>query len=281
MGRHPSVLITGGDGQVGRALRALLPDADAPGHGELDVTDARAVSAATKGVAVLVHLAALTDVDHCEAEPAAAEHVNVDGTDNVVDAAETHGARIVFLSTDYVFDGSAQRPYREEDPTAPLNVYGRTKLMGEQLVTRVQDSLIIRSSWIFGEGRNFVGTMLRAGRDRESVRVVDDQRGLPTSAKAVAVAIVAALDTGVSGCLHVAGTGPVVSWAEFARAALERAGSSTRVVPISTEEYRKDAQRAVAPRPAFSPLDTTRAWTLGIPLLDWRTELEAYVGAKK
>ncbi|MDQ4125235.1 MAG: sugar nucleotide-binding protein, partial [Actinomycetota bacterium] len=154
------VLVTGGDGQVGRALRDLLPGGDFRSHAELDVTDPGAVAAAVQGAGVVVHTAAMTAVDACEADPERAAAVNDRGTEAVAAAARACGRKVVYLSTDYVFAGDAA-PYSEDDPTGPLNVYGRTKLAGEGHLDPERD-LVVRTSWLFGDGRNFVRTILAA-----------------------------------------------------------------------------------------------------------------------
>lgn len=279
MGRDPAVLITGGDGQVGRALRALLPNARAPGHDDLDITDRAALVEALDGVQSVVHLAAFTDVDGCEADPARAARVNLGGTDNVIAAARTRGAKVIYLSTDYVFGGSSSEPYTESDAPSPLNVYGSTKLGGERAVASQPTSLIVRSSWIFGEGHNFVATILRAARSGRELRIVDDQRGVPTHSDAVARALEFSLRTDLQGLVHVCGEGPIVTWAGLAQAALDIAGLDVKIRPVTTERYAADASRVVAARPAFSALDASKARSLGVPLLDWRSSLDAYIGA--
>lgn len=227
-----------------------------------------------------MHLAAWTDVDGCENDPELARAVNVGGTRSVVNAARGKGARVIYLSTDYVFDGRNDRPYREDHAPNPLSVYGETKLAGEELVATLDGSLIVRSSWIFGDGRNFVATVLNAAQAGKDLRVVDDQRGVPTPAAAVADAIAFASERELQGMLHVAGDGPVVSWAEFAASALESAGISARLQPISTAEYVAGARRTIAPRPPFSALDISKARSVGVPLLDWRIGLQTYIGEK-
>ena len=233
---------------------------------------------AAEDAQVIVHLAALTDVDACEADPERATEVNVGGTKAVMDAARGSGAYVVYLSTDYVFDGKTNRPYVEDDAPAPLSVYGGTKFSGEQLVAGYEPSLIVRSQWVFGAGPNFVATILRAARSGKPLRVVDDQRGIPTPAAGLAAALASLIDSKPTGIIHVSGDGPVVSWAEFAAHALDVAGIETKVQPVTTEEYVAAAGKTIAPRPAFSALDLGKARGLGVPLLDWRTGLKAYIG---
>ena len=206
---------------------------------------------------LVLHTAAWTKVDDAEADPGAAERVNVDGTKNVV----ALGAPVVYFSTDYVFDGAKREPYVESDPTNPLGIYARTKLEGEQ---QVREGWVVRSSWLFGwVGHNFVRTMLRLGAEREEVAVVDDQRGAPTYVGHLAAATRELLER-PHGVYHVAADGDC-TWAEFAEAIFEEAGLSCRVRRISTAEF-----DAPAPRPACSVLRSEK----GVPRLPhWRQGL--------
>jgi dTDP-4-dehydrorhamnose reductase len=207
---------------------------------------------------LVLHAAAWTKVDDAEADPAAAEAINVRGTRNVV----ALGAPVVYYSTDYVFDGTKGQPYVESDPTNPQSVYGRTKLQGEQ---EVGDGWIVRSSWLFGwTGHNFVRTMLRLGAERDEVAVVDDQRGSPTYVGHLAQATrdLLALPHGV---WHVAAEGDC-TWAGFAEAIFEEAGLECRVNRISTAEF-----AAPAPRPAYSVLRSARPEAPHLP--HWREGL--------
>jgi len=206
---------------------------------------------------LVLHTAAWTKVDDAEADPGAAERVNVDGTKNVV----ALGAPVVYFSTDYVFDGTKREPYVESDPTNPLGIYARTKLEGEQ---QVREGWVVRSSWLFGwVGHNFVRTMLRLGAEREEVAVVDDQRGAPTYVGHLAAATRELLERQY-GVYHVAADGDC-TWAEFTEAVFEEARLSCRVRRISTAEF-----DAPAPRPAYSVLRSEK----GVPRLPhWRQGL--------
>ena len=267
--------MTGAGGQLGRALRDVLPGATFAARGDLDVTDEAAVRAAVEGRDVVVHAAAMTNVDACEAGPAAAEAVNHHGTRAVVAGARAAGAKVVFVSTDYVFSGDAA-PYDEDDEPGPHNVYGRTKLAGERCLDPEQD-LVLRTSWVFGEGRNFVRTILGV---TGPLRVVDDQVGRPTGASMLARVIAELVETsGTAGRLHVAGDGPPCSWADLADAALAAAGRSQRVERVDSATYAA-AGRVIAPRPADSTLALTRAREAGLPLEDWRASLVEYVRAE-
>lgn len=270
-----SVLITGAGGQVGRALSRLLPQADARVRDELDVTDADAVLAAVAGAEVIFHLAAMTHVDAAEMAPSRAEEVNDRGTAHVVAAARHHSARVIYISTDYVFRGDAA-PYAEDDSPDPVNVYGRTKLGGEGHLDPDHD-LIVRTSWVYGDGRNFIASILQAAR-QGPVSVVADQFGRPTSAADLANALVHLCDAATTGKIHVAGDGPPCSWADLAETALRAANSDATVNRIGSDEYAGGSSTAVAPRPRDATLSLERARQLGVPLVDWRRAVAAYVG---
>lgn len=252
--RFPRVLITGGHGQLGRSLAEVFPWARALSRRELDV--ARAIP---EGYDLVLHAAGWTSVDGAEADPVAAEEVNVLGTRNVV----AGGAPVVYFSTDYVFDGRKREPYVESDEPAPQSVYGRTKLAGER---EVSDGWIVRTSWLYGAGgHNFVRTMRRLGAERPEVRVVDDQLGCPTYVEHLAAATRDVLEL-PHGLYHVAGGGEC-TWADFAEAIFAGAGLNARVKRVTTAEY-----GAPAPRPAYSVLRSER----GAPELPhWRDGLRA------
>lgn len=267
------VLVTGADGQLGRALRDVLRGATFAPRGELDVTDRVAVHAAVEGTDVVVHAAAMTNVDACEADPESAGAVNERGTGNVAAAARAAGAKVIFVSTDYVFAGDAA-PYDEDDAPGPLNVYGRTKLAGERSLDPERD-LVVRTSWVFGDGRNFVRTILRAAGP---LRVVDDQVGRPTGAPMLARVIAELVERPeATGRLHVAGDGAPCTWADLADAALTAAGRPDRVERVDSAAYAAGAARVIAPRPADSTLALKRAQEAGLPLEDWRTSVDEYV----
>jgi dTDP-4-dehydrorhamnose reductase len=211
---------------------------------------------------LVLHAGAWTDVDGAETERDAAFRVNVEGTRNVV----ALGAPVVYFSTDYVFDGTKRAPYVESDEPNPLSVYGRSKLEGER---EVGEGWILRSSWLFGwTGRNFVRTMLELADRQDEVRVVDDQRASPTYVGHLAHATRELLDLPY-GTWHLAAAGDC-TWAEFAEAIFEQAGSRCRVVPISTEELGRPA-----PRPAYSVLASERPAAPRLP--HWREGLRACV----
>ncbi len=253
--------VTGAGGQLATALAAVLEgDVFLSREEALDIRDEAAVHAAVHAFApdVVIHTAAYTDVDGAEAHPEVAEAVNVQGTRNVVRAVRGTHTTLVYISSDYVFDGTKGAPYVESDRTNPLSVYARTKLAGEQAVLEWAHGISIRTAWLFSEtGHNFVKTILRVGRENaakgEPLRVVDDQVGSPTYAAHLAAGIAEALSRGLGpGIYHMAGGG-YCSWCELAREVVQLAGIAVDVLPITTAEAGR-----LAPRPAFSALVSER-----------------------
>jgi dTDP-4-dehydrorhamnose reductase len=276
------ILVTGADGQLGQALRPVLE----PRHKvrwtdlhDLDVCDAADTLAAVRESRpeVILHLAAWTDVDACEAEPERALRVNALGTRHVAQAAAVVGARVVFLSTDYVFDGRLARPYRESDAPNPLNVYGRSKLEGEAAVRSLAARYrIVRTSGLFGPGgRNFPAAILRARARDGRVRVVTDQVCRPTYTGHLVEALAAIVETEADGVLHVASEG-ATSWYEFARAILRAAGADeTAVEPITSAALARPARR-----PENSVLATQAYETgYGCRLPHWAEGLSEFLAA--
>lgn len=270
------ILLLGANGQLGSELRRVLQHHDvvAATRPVFDITDP---SVEDKIVAskpqLVIHSAAFTKVDDAEANPDLAMRVNADGTKWVARGTARAKARLIYVSTDYVFDGTQSEPYTETDPVNPLNVYGRSKLRGEQeALAECPRSLIVRTSWVYGvHGNNFVKTILKLSRQMPELRVVDDQRGSPTYAYDLAVAIEALIDKGVSGIIHAGGEG-YCSWYDFAGEIIRSAGHSCRLVPISTGESGRPA-----PRPPFSALSTSRLHLHGLTLPPWRDGLERFV----
>ncbi len=264
-GRRRRVLITGAGGQLGRALQDAFSDDDllALGHGDWDVANPPSNSLLQGELDLVLHAAAWTDVDGAEADPQGAAAVNVGGTGN----AASLGAPLVAFSSDYVFDGSKGEPYVESDGPSPLSAYGRSKLHGEAAAG--PDAWIVRTSWLFGPtGSNFLRTMLRLGRERDEVAVVDDQRGCPTFVGHLALGVRELVDLDrPRGIWHVAAAGDC-TWAEFAEAIFTETGIDCRVRRISTEELGRPA-----PRPAHAILRSERD---GVPALPhWREGLRA------
>jgi dTDP-4-dehydrorhamnose reductase len=272
------LLILGAHGQVGGALTACARRAGMPhralGRAECDITDPAALGDAVRPGALVINCAAYTAVDRAEGDSGTAYRVNATGAENVASACAKVGAPLIHVSTDYVFDGGKSQPWREDDPTQPLSVYGKSKLAGERAVQRrLSSHIILRTSWIFSaHGENFVRTMLRLAGERRQLSVVNDQIGGPTAADDVAqtiLRIVAGVESsGFSawGAYHFCGT-PPVSWHGFACAIL--AGRDTIVQPIPSEDYPRPA-----PRPLHSVLDCRRLLDVfGIAQPEWRPSL--------
>jgi dTDP-4-dehydrorhamnose reductase len=262
---------------VGRALERWLPEAGSLTHDALDVTDEANVTSALADAGVVVHLAAMTNVDGCESDPERAYAINARGTGNVAAAARKLGARVVYVSTDYVFDGLKDKEYEVDDETNPINEYGRGKRDGEESVASDSRNLIVRTSSVFGDGKNFVKTIIAAARAGRHLRVVDDQISRPTAAVDIARAIVHLVNRRAHGIVHVAGEGPPCSWADLAEQALRAAGLDTHVQRVDSASYAASAGRVIAPRPSNSVLSLTAARNLGVPLADWRESLKSYV----
>ncbi len=272
-------LITGATGMLGQAATELLGGrAETVRHAELlalGEAEIRSLFARARPEAVL-HLAAMTAVDACETDPEAARRGNSELTRVVAGACAAVGARLVYPSTDYVFDGLLDRAYREDDAPAPLSVYGRTKLDGERHVLALGErGLVVRSSWIFGKGgggkASFVDRILDRARSLPELRVVDDQRGRPTYARHLAGILLALLERRESGIWNAANTG-TCTWREFAEEIVRQAGLATPVVPITSAEL-----GLPAPRPVNSVLDLDKIWAAGYTLPHWRDALAEYL----
>lgn len=266
-------VITGAGGMLGRDLQRALAGRDvrAFDRATLDVTDADAVAEAVRDVDVIINAAAYTRVDDAEAHEAEALAVNGDGAANL--AAAAGSARLVQLSTDYVFDGLASEPYAEDAPLAPVSVYGRTKADGERRVQAAHgDTLVVRTAWLYGQnGPNFARTMLRLADERDTVDVVDDQMGQPTWTWDLANQIVRMLDAAApAGVYHGTNQGAASRY-DFARAVFSAAGHDPNRVRPSTSA----AFNLAAPRPAYTVLGHERWHTVGIPpMRDWRDALD-------
>ena len=272
-----NLLITGANGQLGTELHNILGDQANVFYTdrlELDITDENAVKAYVDqyNIDTVINCAAYTAVDRAEDEPELANAVNNIGAGNLAKYAKT----IIHISTDYVFDGTGHIPYKPEDKTNPVSVYGATKLAGEQAVlANAQTAIIIRTAWVYSPyGGNFVKTMLRLGKERNSLNVVADQIGSPTYARDMADAIVQILPQikqGSKTICHYTNEG-VCSWYDFATAIMEEAGLTCRVNPIATSEYPTKAQR-----PSFSVLETDKIRThYNIAIRGWRKALKDY-----
>ena len=276
-------LITGAGGQVGLELQATQPDGWAViacGSAELDVTDARRVRTVLERErpTIVIHAAAYTAVDAAESNVERAEAVNAGGTARVAEAAAAVGARLLYLSTDFVFDGAAGRPYRTDAEPHPLGVYGRTKLEGERAAVRAlgERAVVLRTAWVYSRhGRNFVRTMLRLMREQDHVGVVSDQVGTPTWARSLAGAVWALVERpSLHGVFHYTDAG-VASWYDFAVAIQEEAlalgllDRRTPIRPLATADYPTPARR-----PSYSVLEKGDSWgALGLVPPHWRVSL--------
>lgn len=274
-----TILVTGANGQLGTEMRQAA--AQYPQYRwvftdvqELDICDAQAVKACLERekVDVVVNCAAYTAVDKAEENAELCDRLNHLAPALLAQAAEEVGAALVHVSTDYVFDGTAHLPYREVDTPCPNSVYGRTKLAGEQeVMSRCSKAMIVRTAWLYSPyGNNFVKTMIRLGRERESLGVVFDQIGTPTYAADLAAAILAAIRRGIQpGVYHFSNEG-VCSWYDFTLAIHRLAGITTcHVRPLHTDEY-----PAKAPRPAYSVLDKSKIkQTYDLEIPHWEESL--------
>ena len=284
------VLITGAGGQVGRSLVRKAIDGTqllTVSHKELDITDADAVLAYVRRHSpdVIINAAAHTAVDRAESEPELAQRVNADGPRHLATSARDVGARLIHISTDFVFDGTASLPYRPEAAPAPVNVYGRTKRAGEEAVleTLPERSVIVRTAWIYAaEGGNFVRTMLRIMNANGAVRVVADQVGTPTAAMSLAETLWKIVsEPQIAGIHHWTDAG-VASWYDFAVAIAEEGAAlnlvppAVTVTPIGTADYSTPARR-----PAYSVLDKSSLARYGLVPAHWRQRLRTVLGELK
>ncbi len=279
------ILVIGAKGMLGRdlveTLRFSFPKDEITGWDlkEIDIQEKRSTVTKIKNLKpnVIVHLAAYTDVDGCELNEKKAFAVNAEGTKHVALAAAACGAEVVTLSTDYVFDGKKERPYLEEDPPNPLNVYGRSKWKGEQYVQElVKDALIVRTQWLYGKhGKNFVASILRQAREKEVLSVVNDQVGSPTYTLDLSRAIALLIEREAHGIFHIANSDSC-TWYHYARTILELSGiEGVKVVPISSKKLASPAVR-----PAYSVLDTEKLKReTGLTLRPWVEALKEYLSS--
>ena len=274
------VIVTGANGQLGRAINQLyagnteyeLINTDV---GELDITDVDKVMEFVREIRpyAIINCAAYTAVEACENEEDLAFRINAIGPRNLSIAATETGAKLMHVSTDYVFDGNGHRPYLETDPVGPQGAYGRTKLAGENFVKEFSyKHYIVRTAWLYGDGKNFVKTMLRLSETNDKVRVVKDQVGSPTSAAELAKAIAYLLPTENYGLFHGTCEGDC-SWAQFTEEIFRLAGKSTVVEPITSEEY-----GAAVKRPAYSILENYMLkMTTDFMFSDWHDAIAEYI----
>ena len=269
------ILLTGAGGMLGHDLVAAFSDVDldARTRGELDVTDAEAVTRAVEGIDVVINAAAYTKVDDAETERDVAFAINAEGPRNVARACKAHGATLIHVSTDYVFDGTTTTPYPEDTPRNPVSAYGQSKAAGEEAIeTEHPDgSIIIRTAWLYGQhGPNFPRTMLRLAHTHESVNVVADQVGQPTWTKDLAGWIRLLVNSDIqSGVFHGTNSGQT-SWFDFAKEVYRLGGlDPARIQPTTSDEFPRPA-----PRPAWSVLGHDSWGKAGLPEpRDWREAL--------
>ncbi len=256
------LIVTGANGQLGRAINKVYDSSSEyecinTDINDLDITDVDAVLKyvdAVKPYAV-INCAAYTNVNGCETDADNAYRINAIGPRNLSIAATRAGAKLMHVSTDYVFDGHASVPYTEFDKTTPESVYGKTKLAGENFVKEfAKDYFIVRTAWLYGDGKNFVKTMLGLSETHKQVTVVGDQFGSPTSASELAKAIAFLLPTDNFGLFHGTCEG-ITNWADFTREIYRLAGKQTEVITVTSEEYEKNTTGIVAPRPYYSVLE--------------------------
>jgi dTDP-4-dehydrorhamnose reductase len=276
-------LIIGANGQLGTALREKDPQAVAVDSGELDITNAAAVEAFDwSGVEVILNAAAYTNVDGAESAEGrvAAWRVNATGVRNLTAAAIKHNLILFHLSSDYVFDGT-QSPHTENEPFAPLGVYAQTKAAGDIAASLAPKHYILRTSWVIGEGKNFVRTMLGLGAKGISPTVVGDQIGRITFTSELVRVIDHFLTTTPEyGTYNTTNSGESVSWADYTRAIFELASYDLQVTDTTTAEYFKDKPEA-SPRPLQSTLDLSKLEATGFTPRDWREDLKVYIDKEK
>ena len=271
------ILVTGAKGQLGTevAKQGNEHELILAGRGDLDITDARKVTSCLQELKpdAVIHCAAYTNVDGAESDEDGAFRVNVVGAQNLAAGCLEIGARLVYVSTDYVFDGTKQGVYREFDPVNPQTVYGRTKWQGEELVRQILGRhYIVRTAWLYGEGKNFVRTMLQLAEKQHTLKVVADQIGTPTSTVDVTRAIYRLLDSDAYGTYHASCQGQC-SWYDFACEIFRKAGKQVQVLPVTTAEFSRPAKR-----PAYSVLDNYMLrMTVGDLMRSWQEALAEYI----
>ncbi len=274
------IIVTGAKGQLGydvvlqlKKSGHLAIEADLP---ELDITDRSAVEAFFKkhnpdGV---IHCAAYTNVDGAETEKELCEKINYIGTKNIAECCKMHNSKLVYISTDYVFDGNGNEPFETDAATAPCNFYGKTKLMGENAVKEICDKyFIVRISWVFGSnGKNFVKTMLRLSKERNEITVVCDQIGSPTYTPDLSALLCDMIKSEKFGIYHATNEG-FCSWAEFAAEIMKLSGAETKIIPVASSEY-----KTVATRPANSRMSKKSLENSSFDRLpEWQNALERFL----
>ena len=282
------ILVTGANGQLGRAIRQVFTQeefvltdiAGTPGCISLDVSDVNEVNkiVGENKPDIIINCAALTNVDGCEAETDNAYRANAIGPRNLAIASGEWGCKLIHISTDYVFSGDGSRPYTEFDTPNPVSAYGRTKLAGEEFVKAfAREYFILRTAWLYGDGRNFVKTMINLSKTHDKVSVVMDQEGSPTTALELARMIKYLADTKEYGVYHATCEGST-NWAEFTERIYSRLNIKTKVIHVSSSEYKKMNPKS-ADRPHYSILDNymLRLINADFKMADWEQALEEYL----
>ena len=275
------VLVTGAKGMLGRDLCPIFEDAGMfvieTDKENLDITDEKAVEEFITNVKpqMIVHLAAYTNVDGAESDPETADLINHKGAKNLALAAKKADALLIYVSTDYVFDGLKTTPYLPNDPANPQSVYGKTKFLGEEAVRQnAEKYYIARTSWIYGiHGKNFIETMLNLAAHEKELKVVNDQTGSPTYTVDLALGILKLLNKPF-GTYHVSGEGET-TWYDFAREIFALEGIEANLAPTSTEDYVKNQNKKIAQRPKYSTLQNS------VPMRDWKEALKSYLEYRK
>lgn len=256
------IIVTGSKGQLGTDIMSELKKngieaigADLP---EVDITDGAKTESfiAESNADGVIHCAAFTNVDLAESDLETCRKINADGTKNIAESCKKHGLKLMYISTDYVFSGTGNEPFDTDSPKAPCNNYGITKLEGENTVTELcSNYFIVRISWVFGEnGKNFVKTMLRLSKEKSELTVVNDQIGSPTYTKDLAVLLCEMIQSEKYGVYHATNEG-YCSWAEFAAKIMEISGAETKIIPVSSEEYKAAVVRPKNSRLSKKSLD--------------------------
>lgn len=275
------ILVSGGRGLLATNILPFLSGQFDLAVYDIDEWDITSVSAGKKMMDlhrpdVVLNLAAITDVDGCEDKADLAQKVNAEGAGVVAGLCAAAGARLIHISTDYVFDGEKGSPWREDDEPGPASVYGRTKLAGEKMIfERLVDAAVVRTQWLYGKGgTSFIEKIVKLAREQGAVRVVDDQRGSPTYAKDLAAPIIAIITGGLTGIYHVSNSGSC-TWFEFAKAIFSIRKMDVETTPISSSELARKAKR-----PQYSVFDLAKLQRdTGIGMRHWMEALREYLAA--
>jgi dTDP-4-dehydrorhamnose reductase len=272
------ILVTGGNGQLGRAFRAIkgeFYDIHCLDIDQLDFTNSQEVEDVINRIEpdVVIHAGAYTDVEKAESDILNTLKINVTGTQRIAEICTKNNIEMVYISTDYIFDGEKDNPYKESDSANPLNIYGLSKLHGEDAVKYFCSKyFIVRTSWLFGRGNNFVQSLLNLTNTQKSIKVVNDQTGSPTYAPDLARAILLVIKLGEYGTYHITNSGSC-TWYEYAQEIIRITNNDVELIPINTEEFNQ-----IAKRPKYSVLDNSKLKdTIGYDLDNWKNALLSYL----